>query len=596
MKENLFSKSEGFKSEYSCAVVRVGNLQPVEGSDFLAKTLVFGTQIVVRNDQVKEGDIMLYAANETQLCHEFLSANNLYEISCRENNANAAEVDAIMSEYEPVRVKADKLRAQARSIKSSIDSFNKKAKKYEKDADKLEAKIAKMVEGSEEFEKASIQLKEKRQMADEALSKAMSKLSRYTELKNEVETLVNSGKHIVDEAKKHCGFFNKYGRVRCITLKNTPSFGFLFSPTELIKYDDSITVEDVLEYVGNEFDTVNGKLFVKAYVPPMPKETVRREKTNRAQKKVAQFDRIVDGEFFFHYDTEQLQKSIFLFKPDDVVDISVKLHGTSVIIGKLRVREPLKLPLVKRIFNKFVDITRLLKSLRVPEYMEVYGPVYSSRKVIKNRYINEGVGDGYYKSDIYSEWGDIIYPYLDEGVTVYGEIIGYVTGTDRPIQKTYDYGCKPGESKLMVYRVTLCDKTELDVDDVLDWTYELIERMKEAGDANYNRIHPINLVYQGTLGDLYPNIDTNSHWHENVLDALKNDKLRFGMEADEPLCTEHKVPREGICVRKHGDKVRECFKLKTVAFALGEAIRMDEGDVDMEMAVGYGEEGDGDEN
>ena len=64
-KRNVFTKSDDFKSEYSCAVVRVGELTPIEGSDFLARTDIFGTQIVVRKDQVKTGDMMIYAANET---------------------------------------------------------------------------------------------------------------------------------------------------------------------------------------------------------------------------------------------------------------------------------------------------------------------------------------------------------------------------------------------------------------------------------------------------------------------------------------------------------------------------------------------------
>ena len=100
---NVFTKSENFKSEYSCAVVRVGEMTPIEGSDFLAKTEVFGTQIVVRKDQVKEGDLMIYAANETQLNEKFLSVNNLFEIGCREKNANAEEVAKIMAEYEPIK-------------------------------------------------------------------------------------------------------------------------------------------------------------------------------------------------------------------------------------------------------------------------------------------------------------------------------------------------------------------------------------------------------------------------------------------------------------------------------------------------------------
>ena len=72
--KNFLSKSENFKEEYCCSVVRVGELTPIEGSDFLAKTNILGTQIVVRKDMVKEGDIMFYAANETALNLDFLAA------------------------------------------------------------------------------------------------------------------------------------------------------------------------------------------------------------------------------------------------------------------------------------------------------------------------------------------------------------------------------------------------------------------------------------------------------------------------------------------------------------------------------------------
>jgi len=43
---NVFTKSENFKSEYSCAVVRIGKLTSIEGSDFLAKT---GSTTIITN-------------------------------------------------------------------------------------------------------------------------------------------------------------------------------------------------------------------------------------------------------------------------------------------------------------------------------------------------------------------------------------------------------------------------------------------------------------------------------------------------------------------------------------------------------------------
>lgn len=582
MENKVFSKSDNFKSEYSCAVVKVGELTPIEGSDFLAKTLVFGTQIVVRKDHVKEGDIMIYAANETQLDEVFLSVNNLFEISCRDKNSNASEVNRIMSEYQPYKDKADKLRNDVKAIKGQIDSMTKKANKLNKQISKKK-KDNKDGSLQKEIDELTI-------IKDTLIKKATAKTTTYTNLKSEIQNIVKSGEHIVDEAKKRVGFFNKYGRVRCVTLKNTPSFGFLFSPSELYKYDNTITFDDIEAYVGEEFDTVNGKLFVKAFVPPIKETQTRNVKTRKAQKKLSRFDRLIDGEFFFHYDTTQLQKCISLIKPDDVVSITCKIHGTSVVVGKLHVKKKIKLPLLKNMWNKFVDFTGLFKSKRIIDYTVDYGPIYSSRTVIKNRYINEGVNEGFYKTDVWSEWGNIIYPYLSEGMTIYGEIVGYESYSDRMIQKFYDYGCESGNNKLMIYRISTSAqdgrKIEWDIEDVYAWTLDLIDRMKDNNDNNCDRIHPIDVLYHGTLQDLYPEISTDCHWHENVLEAMKKDKNTLGMELNEPMC-KNEVPREGICLRIDGDKVLECFKLKTQSFTLKEAIAVDSGEVDIEMMDNY---------
>ena len=592
MTNNIFTKSTDFKSEYSCAIVNVPELTPIEGSDFLAKTNIFGTQIVVRKDQVHQGDIMIYAANETQLNEKFLSVNNLYEISCREKNANAEEVSKIYEPYLPIKSEADKLRNEAKAIKDSMDKLTKKAAKYNKLAKKKEKDLESIEPESTEYNIKQAEIEEARKIADDCTARALSKTTKYTDLKKQVEEIVKSGEGIIAEVKKHCGFFNKYGRVRCLTLKNTPSFGVLFSPEDLFKYDPSITMEDVEAYVGQEFDTVNGDLFVKVYIPPMPSEPHKKGNKNKAQNKIKRFDRMIEGEFFFHYETSQLNKTIQFFNTDDVVDISVKRHGTSSIIGKLHVKQPIKLPFFKYCFNKLIDLTGLFKSKRITDYELVYGPVYSSRKVIKNKYINQDASDGYYGSDIWTEYGDIIYPYLDEGMTVYGEICGYLTGNkEKMIQKFYDYGCEPGENNIMFYRITTTNedgtKREWEVEEVLDWTNKLIDRMKDSNDENYKRIHPIDLLYHGTLEDLYPTIDTENHWHENVLETMKNDKEHFGMELNEPLC-KNEVPREGVCLRKVGDKTLECFKLKTNSFVLKEAIAYDSGDVDIEASEGYG--------
>lgn len=119
-------------------------------------------------------------------------------------------------------------------------------------------------------------------------------------------------------------------------------------------------------------------------------------------------------------------------------------------------------------------------------------------------------------------------------MTIYGEICGYLTGCQSMIQKSYPYECQPGENNIMIYRISTMGedgkKYEWNVQDVYDWTVKLIDRMKDAYDNNWKRIHPIDILYHWTLSDLYPEIDEDNHWNENVFDKLKNDKEHFGME------------------------------------------------------------------
>ena len=322
----ILTMSENGKSEYCCSVVRISELTPIEGSDFLAKTNVLGTQIVVRKDQVHTGDVMFYAANETALNERFLSLNNMFEIGLRDMNANAAEVNAIMKEYDDkYRNKADELRAQAKRLKGSIDGMTKTVIKAKKSLKKIDEKY----DSYSDSEKANADVDRKNltEKIDKLTADTLEKTVTYTNLKKEIDQLVTDGKHIVDEAKKHVGFFNKYGRVRCITLKGCPSFGFLFGIQEMGKFCPEIIGMNLDEYINKDFDTVNGELFVKAYVPPVKPENVRKTRGEKRNKKLSRFDRLVEGEFSYHYDTQSLQRNMHMMDPDKPVTISVKVHG-----------------------------------------------------------------------------------------------------------------------------------------------------------------------------------------------------------------------------------------------------------------------------
>ena len=582
----MFSKSDSFKSEYCCSIIRVGEVKPIEGKDKIGYTLVNGETIVVRKDQVKEGDVLLYASNETQLDKDFLGANNLFESSSYQLNSNANEI-------EPYILKNKELKAEAENLEKVIkklficskfligyDSAVIAAGDNEEEKSELETRLNNSRKTISKYIGGSFN-------EDSTLIDYVTTAQKYcAEKKTQLDIIKKEIDETTAYIRGHVGFFNKTGRVRSIRLGGVQSMGYLFTLDELAKYNPNVKNISLNQYVGEDFDTIEDKLFIKAYVPFVP-ERRQVSKVEKRNKKIEQFDRMVKGEFSFHYDTAPLPKCIGRLKPSDVVTITSKLHGTSICIGKLHVKTPIKLPFYKWIWNKFVDLTGLFKAHRITDYVIDYGNVTASRTVIKNQYINENVSDGYYGVDVWSEYGNLIYPFLSEGMIIYGEIIGYLTDSDKMIQKNYDYGCNKGENKLMVYRITTNNedgtKHEWNVTEVKEWTEKLVKDHPEIAD----RIHVIDLLYHGTLADLYPNISYMDHWHENVLEALRNEKERFNMEKNDPIC-KNKVPFEGVVLRIDNDEFAEAFKLKCAKFLSKEREEIDKGEVDIEMLDNYG--------
>lgn len=623
-KKRLFSASENMKQEYCAEIVRIGEMKPIEGSDFLVQTIVDGFSIVVSKGEFTEGEPVIYCMNETALNKDFLSVNNQFEIGERDLNANAVEVNAIMDEYnEKYKNHADELRIKANQLKGSIEGMEKSIVKAKRTISKIEKESASYT--GEAKEKADADIKELQEKIERLTESGKKKSEERAKLKAEIEQLVNDGKHIVDEAKKHVGFFNKYGRVKLIELRGCPSYGCIFKKETLSKWNRNVEEENLEEYLtvdenGYEhpfmFDMVGNKLFAEAYVPPMPEEKRNGTKRERKRnKRIKNIKRVIPGEFQFLYDTSLLRKNMWKFTPTTSVTISCKLHGTSNITANVLTRIPNQLTSVDKLRNRELKrkihclekqlnkakpyyekrhITTKISYLKgkiMQDFHVDYGFIYSSRTLVRNPYSQRPVTkSGYYSVDIYSEYGDLLKPYLDKGMTVYGEICGYETGKNKYIQKNpdYDYKCKVGENFFMPYRITYKfedgTKSEWNVEEVYGWTLKLIKEHPELA----NRIKPITILYHGTLGELYPDIPQDEHWGNAVLEAMANDTDHFGMELDEPLCN-NKVPREGICIRIDDDPIAECFKLKTFAFLKKEQLKMDAGEIDMEMALAYGE-------
>lgn len=475
---NKLECSKDIKHEYCCTIVRVGECFPIEGADRIQRTVVNGLDLIV-SKTVKEGDIMIYAANETELNKDFLAVNNLY----------------------------------------SIDNY--------------------------------------------MLNKDYFKIGQL--LKTNPE-----------EAKQLCGFFTAKRRVRILKLKGIYSFGFLFPIEFLINWDRRLADFVFENNIGKDFDLVNGELFIKPYIPDNIKTYINQSKVSKDHK----LNRLVDdSNFKFHYETQQLQRNINKIAPIDTVTITVKIHGTSAIFGKVTCKVPKKLSIFARTWNKVVNTLKLPRLL-ISNWELGQDTICASRTRIKNSYIDIVENKIIQPNDLWTKYHDILASYLPENTIVYGEIFGY-SQSNKFIQKQYDYNLPSNESRFMPYRIVAKDihgtSYEWEVEEVYRWTTQMMELYPELR----NVLYPIQILYHGKLTDLYPKVKNDLKWNENILECLKSDK-KFGLEQNEPLC-KNKVPREGICIRIDKDPINQTFKLKSSKFLDRESKAIDNNEVDIEM-------------
>jgi len=80
-------------------------------------------------------------------------------------------------------------------------------------------------------------------------------------------------------------------------------------------------INDSIGYdIGNEFDYIGDTKIVNKY------EIVRNIPTTRNGKQEKRISRIVDGQFRFHVDTENLRRCINVIEPDSLISVTYKVH------------------------------------------------------------------------------------------------------------------------------------------------------------------------------------------------------------------------------------------------------------------------------
>ena len=363
------------------------------------------------------------------------------------------------------------------------------------------------------------------------------------------------------------GFFNDNGRVTAIKLRGFPSEGFLL-PYEQLENFIADTLNLKLSNVENntDFDVAvegNKELWIcKKYIV-VHHISQGQSNSNKRQKKIARFNKVIDTQFHFHYDTVRIQNDKWAIIPNNLISITEKIHGTSGISAYVLCKK--KPTLINKIKGWFGD-----------SGIE-YNYLYASRSVIKNATEITNPG-GYYGCDIWAEADKIIRPHLQKGMTVYYEIVGFLP-TGRYIQKNYDYGCVPPEAgepfthekhfKVRVYRITMTNVDgyvhEFSAKEVQEW-------------CKANDLIPVTEYFYGYAKDLY-NIPVDDNWTDTFWDTMANDK-NFYMECDSPSCI-NKVAHEGLVIKKEDMRSR-AWKLKCFAFLNGEQKELDAGEENIE--------------
>lgn len=219
--------------------------------------------------------------------------------------------------------------------------------------------------------------------------------------------------------------------------------------------------------VGDTIGVVNGHEICKKYIPHRTKEyhyteKVRKQKVNFAPT------------FFEHCDTAQLAYNLEAFRAGDIVELTLKMHGTSGRTGYLPLLQP------RTLWDKILHRTR-----------KEYGYVSGTRRVV----LDEEHTGGFYEDNTFRRYMAAKFENkLHRGETAYYEIVGFQGPNGAPIMSSvknskisdkaftkqygeetvFAYGCDAANGyedehpccELYVYRMTMVN----DDGDVVDYS------------------------------------------------------------------------------------------------------------------------------
>ena len=287
----------------------------------------------------------------------------------------------------------------------------------------------------------------------------------------------------------------KKRNVTAVRLRGEKSDG-LFLPLKCVAYT-GINLDEL--NIGDTVTTLNGHEICKKYIP-IRKHHSADNRVNKTRKKKVPIAPL----FVEHADTEQLAYNMGAFKNGDLVEITLKMHGTSGRTGYLPRLVDIVPTNVLAVFCEIKDRNRKLNKLQ--KAMIAYFDKHSKPKYDwglisgTRRTVLDSFDGGFYGSNEFREKHEKVFEgKLHKNDTVYYEIVGF-TDDGTPImpkasnkklnnkefieqygeETVFSYGCDPDNKKsdLYVYRMTTTNEDG----DVVEYTPDFMRyRCEQMG-------------------------------------------------------------------------------------------------------------------
>lgn len=287
----------------------------------------------------------------------------------------------------------------------------------------------------------------------------------------------------------------KKRNVTAVRLRGEKSDG-LFLPLKCVAYT-GINLDEL--NIGDTVTTLNGHEICKKYIP-IRKHHSADNRVNKTRKKKVPIAPL----FVEHADTEQLAYNMGAFKNGDLVEITLKMHGTSGRTGYLPRLVDIVPTNVFAVFCEIKDRNRKLNKLQraMIAYFDKHSrPKYDWGLVSgTRRTVLDSFDGGFYGSNEFREKHEKVFEgKLHKNETVYYEIVGF-TDDGTPImpkasnkklnnkefikqygeETVFSYGCDPDNKKsdLYVYRMTTTNEDG----DVVEYTPDFMRyRCEQMG-------------------------------------------------------------------------------------------------------------------